>query len=1678
MTTDSGGTEAPTERSSTSDVSGPARTNGVESPASEGSSPLRSSARKSTAADGPLLEAVCALLSELVPPEDAELAFSFCRLFLAKAPDEFFLNRAPEAIARLVHGSWRHLQRSRPDRVDVEVVNPVHAEEGWSAPVTVLRTHVSERPFVVDTIREYLHAEDFAIGRFLHPVLRVVRDESGSILEIGPAAEEGSLESLVYCEIPRIEDVERLASIRASIEDNLRAVVRATADFEAMLAALDDTVSYLRGHAAARPGSEKEIAEIVAFLEWLRAGAFVFLGYREYDISDLPDGDREIRAHIGSGLGILRDEAESTFARPVRLSALSPEFRGRVAGGPLLITSKTNAESPVHRRSRMDYIGIKKLDSEGLVCGEHRFIGLFTSQAYSEDAEQIPILREKLHEILADAGAVRGSHDWKEIHTIFNSLPKEELFLTSAAEIGREIQAVLALYHTHEVRVTVRPDALRRGATVMVILPKEKFSGEVRKEVERAFVGRFQGEVLNYHLALGGGDQARLHFYISATPEAIDAVAAADLEAIVRGLIRSWKDKLYEGLAEVRSAAVAKELTDRYSEAFSPEYKASSAPSIAEQDILLLEEMRERGETVGIHLDNPPAETQADGEEEPIGELVTRLKLVLRQRRLVLSDFMPILENAGLRVIAMTPFEVADPEGGHANIYEFSVTDGSDQPIDLVEHGGLLSETVLAVWNGDATNDALNALALNAGIHWRLVDVLRAYSEYAFQIGAVPSRISIVNALGGQPDVAALLIELFWTRFDPAAGADLDERRREASRLMRRFAAALDEVTSLGDDRSLRRLAVLINATLRTNFYRHGGTDPTAKSGGAPYVSLKFSGKQLGDIANRTMPFEVWVHSARMSGVHLRGAAVARGGIRWSDRPDDFRTEVMDLVRTQQVKNAVIVPAGSKGGFVPRRPPADPAAAAEEGREQYKTLVRGLLDLTDNLAHGEIVPPEGVVCWDDPDPYLVVAADKGTARFSDVANDVAAEYDYWLGDAFASGGSHGYDHKLVGITARGAWECVRRHFREMGIDIQTESFTVVGIGDMSGDVFGNGMLLSPQIRLIAAFDHRHVFVDPDPDPATSFAERQRLADLGRSSWADYAPARISEGGFIAPRASKEVELPPRARAALGLPDEVETLDGEALVRAVLAAPADLLWSGGIGTYVKASSETHSEVGDPSNDPVRIDADRVRARVVGEGGNLGLTQRARIDAALRGVRLNTDALDNSGGVDMSDREVNLKILLGQAIRSGRLDMPARNILLERLTPEVTELVIGDNRSQSLAVSLDERRALASLDDFASLMTGLGRAGVLDRAAERLPGPEALDERRAENKTLTRPELAVLLAYAKLALKRHLLASGLPDDRIAAGYLEGYFPPEAIEVAGTEALINHRLRREIVASQIANDLVDLMGATFIHQTSRDTGVRPIQTARAWVIASQLCGAPALRRTLSDLEGEIPADVLYRWLAGLGRVLERTSRWVLANVAEDAPPSMVVDEHLEGLALLRDNFAETVAGEEKRIYEQRVTELQALTERHDLARRLITLRFLDQLLEILRVARERDADPLRTARAYYLTSELLEIPWLREKLRDSAGENRWDQRIAHGLVDDLSRVHRALTGEVVSGASPEPGKGTTEASLVRVREKHSRELDAFHQVLSEIREEGEVGMSSLAVLIRGVSPLTDRR
>jgi glutamate dehydrogenase len=1620
--------------------------------------------------DSPTVMAVCEQVGQIIGGSEGRLAADFAEIFLSRAPQELLKERSTDDLTHVVVGAYRFFAEARPDRVDVVVTNADPGSDSRRAPITTVRTNVSERSFIVDTIREFLHSQQLSISQIVYPLIETNRDEHGVLVEVRPPGDGAAKESLVYCEVARVDDQEKLDYIQRELSIRLQDVVCVTDDFSPMIDALNSVVADLGEYGRTLEDRHEEVDEIQDFLRWLRDGGLVFLGYRAYDLVDGPGGERSVLVDPSSGLGVLRNEGESRYADPIPVSELSDGVRDLVECGPVLVINKTNSESTVHRRVRMDYIGVKKLRPDGTVAGEHRFVGLFTSKAYSEDAENIPILRQKLTQILSRAEVVEGSYDYKEIITIFNSLPKEELFLTSAAEIGGDIRTVLNAYHTSGVHATLREDPLKRGAAVMVIIPRDRFSGTVRKAIETALVEELQGEVLNYHLAMGEGDQARLHFYIGATSERLEKIDPKQIEHRVALLTRTWIDRLEEGLGTVlESTAEARRLATLYGSTLTAEYQAATDPDIAVADVLEIESLAANGSTVSIALANRGKQISVAGVQG-----VTELKVFLRGERLILSDFMPILENAGLRVIAVKPFEVGESESEGTTIYVFAVQDPEQRLLDVDKGGANLSETILAARAGDVLSDFLNALVVSAGLHWREVDVLRGYAAAAFQIGAVPSLQSIPTALVRYPGIARELLDLFATKFDPSTGASRTERVSVISDIRTLFLGSLRSVSALPDDRALRRVEELIGATVRTNFYKHGGKEPTFRSGGVPYISYKFDCREMEFLRRSKLLFQVWVHSARMEGVHLRGSSIARGGIRWSDRPHDFRSEVLGLVKTQMVKNAVIVPGGSKGGFVTRVVPSDSEQRWDEGRAQYQTLVRGLLDLTDNLSGGKTVPPEGVVAYDPPDPYLVVAADKGTATFSDLANSISSEYGFWLDDAFASGGSNGYDHRAIGITARGVWECVKRHFREKGKDIQSEPFSVVGIGDMSGDVFGNGMLLSEQICLIAAFDHRHIFIDPDPDPARTFVERERVFALGRSSWEDYDTSLLSEGGMIVPRGSKEVELTPQVRRVLGFADDTpDIMDGEALIREVLRAPVELLWNGGIGTYVKSSSESHADVGDTSNDDVRIDVPDLRCEVAGEGGNLGFTQRARIEYALNGGRINTDALDNSAGVDMSDHEVNLKILSAPAVASGSMSDHGRNELLQELTEEVAKLVLMNNRTQSLAISLDARRAKEGDDDFRDLMFALEKTGELDRSSEYLPTGDVLDERRERGQTLARPELCVLLAYSKLSLMSGLLRSGLPDDPVTESYLLGYFPPQAMVAAGSECLASHRLRREIIASQLTNDLVDLMGATFVHRLLRDTGRSAEQIARAWLVASRLADHRAL---LSEIgaQSAMSSRVTYRWLLGLARVLERTARWVLGNVDAEVSPARIVEQNLEGLATLRNSFGEIVTGEDRALFEARVDEIREVGADEAFSQRLITLRFLDQLLEILEIVRETEASTLDTGRIYYEISEAFHVPWLRRSTFAAAGDDQWEQRAAQALSADLSQVHRRLVVTAVtrSASTGDPSKATSE--LLR---SHAREVERFMDIIEELREEESPGLAAVSVTTRELSVLADR-
>ncbi len=1590
------------------------------------------------------------LLERKVQSDEVNVVISFAEIFLSKATESFLQKRSPDALAHMTLGAWRFLQSTDSEAVDVQVFNPNADNEGWHAPVTVFRTNISERPFVIDSLREFIHSQELSIEHIVYPVIHVVRNGEGRVIDVRTSEEGGARESLVHCEITQITDAELRVALTDQIRSRLEDVIRVTDDFSSMLDKVDGTMKDLKLRAKESVDLRGELLEIGDFFSWLQEGAFVFLGSCTYR----QQSGNKMEIDPDSKLGVLRS---SDGSGATSLDELIAEMDSLVQEGPNLFVTKTNTRATVHRLSRIDYVGLKKLDEKGELVEESVFLGLFTSRVEVQSAEDIPILRRKLKMVLESAEAKEGSHDYKAINTIFSSMPKEELFLSSVERIAADAQVVLTSYNTDDVRVTLHQDPVRSGTSVMVIISREKFSGSVRRAIEKELSRVLQSQVLNYHLTLGDGDQARLHFYLAPSDDKLPTVDATDLELMVQEIILSWSDRLLRCFERVRPADEARQLVRAYSEAFGLDYKAATDPAVALDDILVLEEMVAEEIKASISF----SDSLGENGEAPA---TTEMKLYLIGEKLVLSDFMPIIDNMALRVIEVVPYEIEGEETPDAAVYSFSVQRSSGGALMIQNGGSSLAEAILAVRAGDSSNDGLNALVLRSSLSWREVDVLRAYASYAFQLGMVQSRTSLVQSLIRYPAISRTLFEIFAVKFD-GSQLTIDERKKEVEGLESILLHSLRSVKSLSEDRALRGMLALVDASVRTNYYKYGGKVPNQRSGGVPYLSFKIAVRDRSDVVRTNLLYEIWVQSSRMQGIHLRGARVARGGIRYSDRPDDFRTEVLGLVNTQMVKNSVIVPAGSKGGFITLHESADPAEMAVEAKEQYKTLIRGMLDITDNIAtDGSPLPPSTVVCWDGPDPYLVVAADKGTSKYSDMANDVAEEYDFWLDDAFASGGSNGYDHKVIGITARGGWECVKRHFSEEGIDIQSEPFTVVGIGDMSGDVFGNGMLLSQQIQLKAAFDYRHVFIDPNPDVASSYKERHRLFQLGKSSWDDYDRSCLSQGGMIISREAKEVNLTPEARVSLGIAEDAQVLNGEELVRAVLQAPVDLLWNGGIGTYVKSSEEEDSDVEDSTNDNVRIDADQLRCRVVGEGGNLGFTQKARVDFALRSGRINTDALDNSGGVNLSDREVNLKILLGQEVRSGTMIEAERNALLEQLTDAVALLVLEDNKVQSITVSMDEIRARVEPDDFRDVISFLEKSGDLTREDEDLPSWETLCARIEEKgRSLTRPELYVVMAYVKMKLMSLLLRSRLPDDPATQNYLRDYFPEEVLAVISEDGLGNHRLGRQIIASQMTNDVIGLMGCTFVHRLSKDMNRTPADVVRAWLVSARLTDH---EQAICQASDNLPYGLFYQWMVSFSEVLERSIRWSLINLDMDADAAGIVQESQPKINQLMDTFSDFVSGQDRSDFDKHLLQLKSQGVTGDVADHLIKLQFFDQLLVVVQVAEDTNSELSLAAEAYYEIADRFQVRWLMKEILEVVHSNRWEERAANTLLEDLNRHLYNLARTKLVAMERE--------NEVKI---YSRGHRLFCSLIDDMKSEDAMSVAALSVAVRQMAMVAEK-
>ena len=1568
---------------------------------------------------------------------------TFVGFLFEKASPDLLETFDTESLLAVGKGALAFMQDKPPGEVRVRVYNPSYGAEGWEAPYTALELTLRDRPFIVDSVRAALRREGYEVYHLLHPILKIGR-EDGKVADVAIGQDEDEvLEAYELYLIEREDDPQKRDALEASIRAVLEDVVLATDDYLAMrekTGALRGKLAHLHQHAKNQKQAD-ELEEYAAFMDWLADDNFVFLGYREYDITD-QGGTQHLVVDQNSGLGVLSKMQESAYTEPVPLGDIPQGLRERILGGKVLTVTKTNAESTVHRPARMDYVGLKKMGENWQVRGERRFVGLFTSKALSTSVEDIPILRHKLRLVLDKDKATPGSHDYKRIVTVFNSVPREELFWSDASQLYKDIRTVMNTAKERGVRLTVRPDPLARGLAVMVIMPRERFNADVRREIQGFLADKLAAEHVDYQLAMGEDEaQVRFHFFFT-TDKNQDDLNMAELEGEVADLTRTWNDHLLERLMTQRGEAAGRRLAERYADAFDERYKADTSSAVALRDIENLETLGDS--TYLVDILNP-----VHGYE---GEEATQLKIYHQERTLVLSEVLPILENLGFKVLEQISYYARASRGASSQSREvrgidiFRVQNRNGETVDVREHGERIKEALLALLTQSAESDTLNRLVLYGNLSVRQVALLRTLQMYYAQLSAGTSRSFVASALLNHPNVASLIYRAFDVKFKP----EVDGRETKLEEVQTSFSDALQEVASLSEDQTLRGLFNLVTAAVRTNFFL-----------GKPYISLKLDSSRVTRMPEPRPLFEIAMSSPTVEGTHLRGGKVARGGLRWSDRPDDFRTEVLGLMKTQMTKNAVIVPVGSKGGFVVKHAPTDRDALREYVRTQYRTYIRSLLDLTDNQVDGETVQPGGVVVYDEPDPYLVVAADKGTATFSDLANETAAEYDFWLGDAFASGGSHGYDHKEEAITANGAWECVKRHLYEMGTNVYEESVSVAGIGDMSGDVFGNGLLYTDTLKLQAAFNHLHIFLDPDPDPKKSFEERKRLFEKPRSSWEDYNEDLISEGGGVYSRFSKSIPLTPQVKAMLDV--DADALSGQDLIQAILKMPVDLLWNGGIGTYVKASSETHADVGDSSNNAVRVDAPELRAKVVGEGGNLGFTQLARVEYARRGGRINTDAIDNSGGVDMSDHEVNIKIALRPLVGSGDLSFVQRNRLLDEMTDEVSAFVLRDNYEQSLALSLAERRSKEELLLFASLQEYLAERGPLKPEVEFLPNPRVISERQRSGEGLTRPELAILLAYTKMGIYRRLLETDFPDEPHFQHYLFDYFP-SALNERFPEVIQGHSLRREIIATQFTNTVVDLLGVTFVHRSIRDTGASPVEVIRAALVALEILGASDFLERVFSLDYEVSADAQYTMLEEFVSATEDIVAWILlSDVAIRSIPDFV-ETYKEPMSALRESLESFLPRGEKDHYRSHMQTFTSLECPNPLAAEAAAMEYLPSAMGIVDVSRVANVSVDEAAKRFYSLGERLSLGVLRDEIAALPSESKWEKIALGGLVMDLRRAQLGLTiryfEELREGGELDP-----EGFL----ETHPRLLKRYDAALEEIHRDDSLTLASGGVLAR---------
>jgi glutamate dehydrogenase len=1537
-----------------------------------------------------LLAAVARLLGGRA---DGGAAERFAEALYGRGSAEDLTVYTAEELAAVAEASWHRFLAREPGRPRVSVLDVGPGATGHLAEVTVVEVLNDNMPFLVDSVMGELTESGLSIRLVLHPILAVKRDAVGRLDRLDgiavPRAPHETQESLIHIHVARIVSPENRDALAARLAAALGDVRMAVRDWRTMLGRVDAAIeAYL---VAPPPLGEAEVSEAVEFMTWLRDNNFTFLGTREYTYFE-ENGEGRLDRVEGSSLGVLADQSLRVLRRGSEGVNASREMADFLRTERALIITKSNIWSRIHRRVHMDYVGIKLYAPTGELAGELRIVGLFTSTAYTQSCRTIPYLRRKVDEVVRMAGFDPSSHSGKALLNVLESHPRDELFQLDEATLYDFALQIMALDEHPRVRVLARRDVFDRFVSVLVYVPRERYHTEVRVRIGEYFERVFLGRVAAWQPAFPEGSLARVHFIVGRYEGATPEVPQDELEKAVAAIVRTWNDELTDAIERAHDPLRAHDLVERYGKAFGADYREAYPPPVALADLAILERL---GDDFRIAIDF----------ERGPGDPDTRLNLKLFATAAVpLSDRVPVLENMGLRVIDERTYLIRPDGRPELHLHDMTLerADGGaivhDETIDK-----RIEALFVAVWFGRAENDGFNALGLLAGLGWREIAHFRAYARYLRQI-RIPYGLDYMAAtLAREPDLAKLLAELFRVRFDPDMKGD---REVAENKVVRAIESGLDAVESLDDDTILRRFLNAVRSTLRTNSYQ---LEPS----GLPRETLAFKldSRAVTDLPEPKPFREIWVYSPRVEGIHMRFGKVARGGLRWSDRPQDFRTEVLGLVKAQQVKNAVIVPVGAKGGFLPKwlKPGMARDAFMAEGTAAYKIFVSTLLTVTDNLGPAGVIPPERVVRHEPDDPYLVVAADKGTATFSDTANAISEQHGYWLGDAFASGGSAGYDHKKMGITARGAFEAVKRHFREMDVDIMTTPFSVAGVGDMSGDVFGNGMLLAPTIRLVAAFDHRDIFIDPDPDMAASFAERARLFALPRSSWQDYDKARLSQGGGIHPRSAKSIDLSPEAQALLALPHPRAT--PQEIMRAILTLPVDLLWFGGIGTYIRAEEEADAEVGDKANDAIRVTARAVRAKVIGEGANLGVTQRARIAFNRLGGRCNSDAIDNSAGVNSSDVEVNIKIGLGRAEQDGRLTRPDRNVLLASMTDEVAGLVLRNNYLQPLAISLCERRGMEDFGYQRRFMQELEREGRLNRAVEVLPDDAGLAEREKAGEPLTRAEIGVLLAYAKLTLKEDLLESSVPDDAYLSREMRRYFPSRMVE-RYPDDIEAHRLRREIIATGLANAMINRGGPTLLTRIGDQTGADAAAIAQAFAATRDTFGLTDLNGAIDALDSKVAGALQLRLYAAVQDMALNGIVWMLRNADFREGLGRTIERFQAGRTALERRLARALPAGLAAVRGARAAELTEAGVPAPLADRLAGLDQEAAIPDIVLVAERARLDLERAAATYFAVADRFGIDGLARLSRGLPILDYYDGLALDRARGTLADAHRRIT------------------------------------------------------------------